>query len=129
MSVHRSPAKPYLRPTSQTRDSASRFSCSSSPHAQIAPTSRPPSALGQHLNQGLPTPAGTITHQGPATLDEICNLLHFFGDAISELTQRMSTNEEVTKDVRTTVKNISQQVDNISAKVNKPRTPEQANLA
>ncbi|CEL62118.1 hypothetical protein RSOLAG1IB_10220 [Rhizoctonia solani AG-1 IB] len=38
----------------------------------------------------------------------------------------MSTNEEVTRDVRTTVENISQQVDNIAAKINEPRTPEQA---
>ncbi|CCO33571.1 Retrotransposon-derived protein PEG10 AltName: Full=Embryonal carcinoma differentiation-regulated protein [Rhizoctonia solani AG-1 IB] len=92
----------------------------------MATSSRPSSALGQHLDQGVPIPAGTTLHQGPATLDEICNLLHFFGDAISELTQRISTNEEVTRDVRTTVENISQQVDNIAAKVNKPRTPEQA---
>ncbi|CCO37516.1 Retrotransposon-derived protein PEG10 AltName: Full=Embryonal carcinoma differentiation-regulated protein [Rhizoctonia solani AG-1 IB] len=92
----------------------------------MATSSRPSSALGQHLDQGIPTPAGTTTHQGPATLDEIRDLLHFFGDAISELTRRISTNEEVTRDVRTTVENISQQVDNIAAKVNEPRTPEQA---
>ncbi|CCO30894.1 hypothetical protein RSOLAG1IB_11775 [Rhizoctonia solani AG-1 IB] len=92
----------------------------------MATSSRPSSALGQHLDQGIPKPTGTTTHQGPATLDEIRDLLHFFRDAISELTQRISTNEEVTKDVRTMVENISQQVDNIAAKVHEPRTPEQA---
>ncbi|CCO35455.1 hypothetical protein RSOLAG1IB_12278 [Rhizoctonia solani AG-1 IB] len=92
----------------------------------MATPSQPTSALGQHLDQGVPIPAGTTPHQGPATLDEIRDLLHFFGDAISELTQRILQNEEVTKEVRTTVKNISQQVDNIAIKVNKPRTPEQA---
>ncbi|CEL51471.1 hypothetical protein RSOLAG1IB_00006 [Rhizoctonia solani AG-1 IB] len=126
MSVRRSPAKPYSRTTSRSRDSTGRFSRSSSPHAQMASSSRPTSALGQHLDQGIPTPAGAPTHQGPATLDEIRDLLHFFGDAISELTRRISTNEEVTRDVRTTVENISQQVDNIATKVNEPRTPEQA---
>ncbi|CCO34610.1 Retrotransposon-derived protein PEG10 OS=Mus musculus GN=Peg10 PE=1 SV=2 [Rhizoctonia solani AG-1 IB] len=35
--------------------------------------------------------------------------------------------EEATKDVQTTVENISQQVDVIAGKVNEPRTPEQAN--
>lgn len=92
----------------------------------MATLSQPASASGQYLNQGIPTPVGTAAHQGPATLDEICNLLHFFGDAISKLTQRISQNEEVTKEVRTTVKNISQQVNNIATKVNEPRTPEQA---
>ncbi|CCO35740.1 Retrotransposon-derived protein PEG10 AltName: Full=Embryonal carcinoma differentiation-regulated protein [Rhizoctonia solani AG-1 IB] len=38
----------------------------------------------------------------------------------------MSQNEEVTKEVRTTVENICQQVDNIAIKVNEPSTPEQA---
>ncbi|CEL54848.1 hypothetical protein RSOLAG1IB_11793 [Rhizoctonia solani AG-1 IB] len=126
MSVCQSPVGPYTRPKSRSCNSAGRFSRSNSPHAQMATPSRPTSASGQYLDQGLPTPAGTTTHQGPATLDEIRNLLHFFGDAISELTQRISQNEEVTKDVRTTVENISQQVDSIAAKVNKPRTPEQA---
>ncbi|CCO34540.1 Retrotransposon-derived protein PEG10 AltName: Full=Embryonal carcinoma differentiation regulated protein [Rhizoctonia solani AG-1 IB] len=93
----------------------------------MATPSRPASASGQYLDQGVPTPAGTTAHQGPATLDEIRDLLHFFGDAISELTRRISQNEEVTKDVRTTVENISQQVDSIATKVNEPRTPEQAN--
>ncbi|CCO36147.1 hypothetical protein BN14_10272 [Rhizoctonia solani AG-1 IB] len=92
----------------------------------MATSSRPSSALGQHLDQGIPIPAGTTPHQGPATLDEIRDLLHFFGDAISELTRRISTNEEVTRDIRTTVENISQQVDNIAAKINEPKTPEQA---
>ncbi|CCO37460.1 Retrotransposon-derived protein PEG10 AltName: Full=Embryonal carcinoma differentiation-regulated protein [Rhizoctonia solani AG-1 IB] len=92
----------------------------------MATPSRPTSALGQHLDQGIPVTAGTPPHQGPATLDEVRNLLLFFGDAISKLTRRMSQNEEVTKEVRTTVKNISQQVDNIAIKVNEPRTPEQA---
>ncbi|CCO37613.1 Retrotransposable element Tf2 155 kDa protein type 1 [Rhizoctonia solani AG-1 IB] len=93
----------------------------------MATPSQPTSAAGQHLDQGIPTPAGTTAHQGPATLDEIRDLLHFFGDAISELTRRISQNEEVTRDVRTTVENISQQVDSIATKVNEPRTPEQAN--
>ncbi|CCO33945.1 hypothetical protein RSOLAG1IB_11463 [Rhizoctonia solani AG-1 IB] len=92
----------------------------------MATTSQLSSALGQHLNQGIPTPAGTSLHQGPVTLDEIRNLLHFFGDAISELTQRISQNKETTQEVRTMVKNISQQVDGIATKVNEPRTPEQA---
>jgi hypothetical protein len=60
-------------------------------------------------------------------LDEIRNLLHFFGDAISKLTQRISQNKEVTKEVRSMVENVSQQADNIANKVNEPRTPEQAN--
>ncbi|CCO34730.1 Retrotransposon-derived protein PEG10 AltName: Full=Embryonal carcinoma differentiation-regulated protein [Rhizoctonia solani AG-1 IB] len=95
----------------------------------MATPSRPASASGQHVDQGLPTPIGTTTHQGPATLDEIRDLLHFFGDAISKLNRRISTNEEVTRDVRTTVENISQQVDNIAVKINEPRTPEQAHPA
>ncbi|CCO36337.1 hypothetical protein BN14_10471 [Rhizoctonia solani AG-1 IB] len=35
--------------------------------------------------------------------------------------------KEATKDVRATVKNISQQVDNIAGKVNEPRTLDQGN--
>ncbi|CEL63496.1 hypothetical protein RSOLAG1IB_12678 [Rhizoctonia solani AG-1 IB] len=127
MSVCRSPAKPYSRPTSQTRDSAGRFSRSSSPHAQMAPTSRPSSALGQYINQGIPVSAGTSANQGPTTLDEIRDLLHLLGNAISDLNRRVSANEETTQEVRTMVENVSQQVDGIANKVNEPRTPEQDN--
>jgi hypothetical protein len=83
--------------------------------------------MGQHLNQGVPTPSRTTPHPGPATLDEICNLLHFFGSAISNLNQRVAANEETTQEVRSMVENISQQVDGIAAKANEPRTPKQAN--
>ncbi|CCO37530.1 Retrotransposon-derived protein PEG10 AltName: Full=Embryonal carcinoma differentiation-regulated protein [Rhizoctonia solani AG-1 IB] len=93
----------------------------------MAPTSRPSSALGQHLDQGVPTPAGASTNQGPATLDEIRDLLHLLGNAISDLNHRVSANEETTREVRTMVENISQQVDNVASKVNEPRTPEQVN--
>ncbi|CCO37651.1 Retrotransposon-derived protein PEG10 AltName: Full=Embryonal carcinoma differentiation-regulated protein [Rhizoctonia solani AG-1 IB] len=93
----------------------------------MATTSRPSSALGQHLDQGVPTPVGTSSYQGPATLDEIRDILHLLGNAISDLNQRVSANEETTKEVRTMVENISQQVDGIATKVNEPRTPEQAN--
>ncbi|CCO32024.1 Retrotransposon-derived protein PEG10 AltName: Full=Embryonal carcinoma differentiation-regulated protein [Rhizoctonia solani AG-1 IB] len=93
----------------------------------MAPTSQPSSALGQHLDQGIPTPAGASTNQGPATLDEIRDLLHLLGNAISDLNHRVSANEETTQEVRTMVENISQQVDNVASKVNEPRTPEQVN--
>jgi methyl-accepting chemotaxis protein len=66
-------------------------------------------------------------HQGPATLDEIRNLLHLLGSAISDLNHRVLANEETTQEVRSMVENISQQVNSIASKVNKPRTPEQAN--
>ncbi|CCO37240.1 Retrotransposon-derived protein PEG10 AltName: Full=Embryonal carcinoma differentiation-regulated protein [Rhizoctonia solani AG-1 IB] len=93
----------------------------------MATPAQPTATLGEPQHQGLISPFGeTPAHPGPATLDEIRDLLHLFGDAISELTRRISANEEVTKDVRTTVENISQQVDNIATKVNEPRTPEQA---
>jgi methyl-accepting chemotaxis protein len=61
------------------------------------------------------------------TLDEICNLLHLLGSAISDLNQRVSANEETTQEVRSMVENVSQQVNSIASKVNKPRTPEHAN--
>ncbi|CCO33464.1 hypothetical protein BN14_07542 [Rhizoctonia solani AG-1 IB] len=93
----------------------------------MAPTSRPSSALGQHINQGVPTPAGTSANQGPVTLDEIRDLLHLLGNAISDLNRRVSANEETTQEVRTMVKNVSQQVDGIANKINEPRTPEQDN--
>ncbi|CCO34350.1 hypothetical protein RSOLAG1IB_11783 [Rhizoctonia solani AG-1 IB] len=93
----------------------------------MATSSQPPSALGQHHNQGVPTPAGTSAHQGPATLDEIRDLLHLLGSAISDLNHWVSANEETTQEVQSIVKNVSQQVDSIANKVNEPRTPEQAN--
>jgi hypothetical protein len=55
------------------------------------------------------------------------DLLHWLITAISELTTRFAETKEATKDVRTTVENISQQVDIIAGKVDKPRTPEQVN--
>jgi methyl-accepting chemotaxis protein len=60
-------------------------------------------------------------------LDEIRDLLHLLGNAISDLNHRVSANEETTQEVRSMVKNVSQQVDSIANKVNEPRTPEQAN--
>jgi hypothetical protein len=45
--------------------------------------------------------------------------------SVSELAVRVAETEEATKDVQTTVKNISQQVDHIAGKVNEPRTPDQ----
>jgi hypothetical protein len=94
----------------------------------MATSSQLPSAPGQPQHQGLGTPFGeTATHPGSTTLDEVHNLLQNLGAAISALTARVIKNEEVTKDVRTTVKNISQAVNDISGKINKPRTPPQTN--
>ncbi|CEL63985.1 hypothetical protein RSOLAG1IB_10968 [Rhizoctonia solani AG-1 IB] len=82
--------------------------------------------MGQHTDQGIPAPTGTTPHPGPATLDDICNL-QLLGHAISNLNQRVAANKETTQEVRTMVENVSQQVDGIANKVNKPQTPEQAN--
>ncbi|CEL55968.1 hypothetical protein RSOLAG1IB_01981 [Rhizoctonia solani AG-1 IB] len=59
------------------------------------------------------------------TLDDVRDLLHRLITAVSELTTRVAETEEATKDVRTTVENISQQVDVIAGKVDGPRTPDQ----
>ncbi|CAE6381244.1 unnamed protein product [Rhizoctonia solani] len=53
--------------------------------------------------------------------------LHQLDKAITQLTLRVAENEEVTKDIRSTVENISQQVNNIAGKVDEPRTPDQGN--
>jgi hypothetical protein len=45
--------------------------------------------------------------------------------AILELTARVAENEVITKNVRSTIKNISQAVNSISGKIPEPRTPEQ----
>ncbi|CCO37973.1 hypothetical protein BN14_12134 [Rhizoctonia solani AG-1 IB] len=76
--------------------------------------------MGQHIDQGVPTPTGTTSHPGPATLDEIRDLLHLLGNATSDLNHRVAANKETTQEVRTMVKNVSQQVDGIATKVNKP---------
>ncbi|CEL54636.1 hypothetical protein RSOLAG1IB_11726 [Rhizoctonia solani AG-1 IB] len=129
MSVRRSPA-PYSRPTSRSRDSAGRYSRASSPqpHAQMATPSQSTATLGQSQHQGLLSPFGEApTHPGSTTLDDVRDLLHRLITAVSELTTRVAETEEATKDVRVTVESISQQVDIIAGKVDKPRTPEQVN--
>ncbi|CCO32019.1 Retrotransposon-derived protein PEG10 AltName: Full=Embryonal carcinoma differentiation-regulated protein [Rhizoctonia solani AG-1 IB] len=94
----------------------------------MATPSQLPSGSGQHLHQGLRTPFGEApTHPGSTTLDDIRDLLHRLITTVSELLVRVAETEEATKDVRTTVENISQQVDTIAGKVDEPRTPEQAN--
>ncbi|CEL54435.1 hypothetical protein RSOLAG1IB_11682 [Rhizoctonia solani AG-1 IB] len=121
---------PYLRSSSRSCTCSGRSTPSNiAPvHAKMATPSQLPSGPRQHLHQGLSAPFGeTSTHPGSATLDEIRNLLQNLGTAISNLTARVAENEEVTKDVRTTVENISQTVNSISGKVNKPRTPPQTN--
>ncbi|CEL53449.1 hypothetical protein RSOLAG1IB_11381 [Rhizoctonia solani AG-1 IB] len=85
-----------------------------------------PSRQSQH--QGFGTPFGeALTHPGSTTLDDVCNLLHQLISSVSKLSIRVAETEEATKDVQATVKNISQQVNIIAGKVDKPRTPEQAN--
>jgi hypothetical protein len=60
-------------------------------------------------------------------MDDLRNLLHRLISSVSELSTRVAETEEATKDVRATVENISQQVDIIAGKVDKPRTPEKGN--
>ncbi|CCO35596.1 Retrotransposon-derived protein PEG10 AltName: Full=Embryonal carcinoma differentiation regulated protein [Rhizoctonia solani AG-1 IB] len=92
-----------------------------------APT-QPTTTLGQPQHQGLISPFGeALANPGSTTLDEICNLLSQLIISVSNLSIRVAETEEATKDVRTTVENISQQVDNIAGKVNEPRTPDQGN--
>ncbi|CCO31296.1 hypothetical protein RSOLAG1IB_12489 [Rhizoctonia solani AG-1 IB] len=94
----------------------------------MAASSQPTTTLGQPQHQGLVSPFGeTLTHLGSTTLDDVCDLLHQLITAVSELTTRVAETEEATKDFRTTVKNISQQVNVIAGKVDKPTTPEQGN--
>ncbi|CCO34925.1 similar to pol polyprotein [Rhizoctonia solani AG-1 IB] len=89
------------------------------PSQSTAPTRQP-----QH--QGFSTPFGeTITHPGSTTLDDVRDLLNRLILSVSELSVRVAETEEATKDVRTTVKNISQQVNVIAGKVDGPRTPDQ----
>ncbi|CCO38107.1 hypothetical protein BN14_12272 [Rhizoctonia solani AG-1 IB] len=92
----------------------------------MAAPSQPTTTIGQPQHQGLVSPFGeTLTHQGSTTLDDVRDLLHRLITAVSELTTRVAETEEATKDVRTTVENISQQVDVIAGKVDVPRTPDQ----
>ncbi|CCO34844.1 Retrotransposon-derived protein PEG10 AltName: Full=Embryonal carcinoma differentiation regulated protein [Rhizoctonia solani AG-1 IB] len=92
----------------------------------MAAPSQPTTTIGQPQHQGLVSPFGeTITHPGSTTLDDVRDLLHRLITAVSELTTRVAETEEATKDVRTTVENISQQVDVIAGKVDVPRTPDQ----
>jgi hypothetical protein len=87
----------------------------------MATLSQPATALGQPQHQGPSTPVGeAITHLGSTTLDDICNLLQCLGTAISKLTARVAENKEITKDVRSTVKNVSQQVNYIAGTLQKP---------
>ncbi|CCO37869.1 hypothetical protein BN14_12029 [Rhizoctonia solani AG-1 IB] len=94
----------------------------------MATPSQLPTAPGQHQHQGLVTPFGeTPAHLGSTTLDDLCDLLQHLRTAISELTQRVAENEEATKDVQSTAKNISQAIDSIAEKIDQPpRTPPQA---
>ncbi|CCO37904.1 Retrotransposon-derived protein PEG10 AltName: Full=Embryonal carcinoma differentiation-regulated protein [Rhizoctonia solani AG-1 IB] len=92
----------------------------------MAAPSQPTTTIGQPQHQGLGSPFGeTLTHPGSTTLDDVRDLLHRLITAVSELTTRVTETEEATKDVRTTVENISQQVDVIAGKVDGPRTPDQ----
>ncbi|CEL52835.1 hypothetical protein RSOLAG1IB_11180 [Rhizoctonia solani AG-1 IB] len=129
MSIRQSPA-PYSCPTSCSCNSAGRYSRASSPqpHAQMATPSQPTITPGQPQHQGFGTPFGeALAHLGSTTLDDICNLLHHLITSVSKLSTRVAETEEATKDVQATVENISQQVNIIAGKVDKPRTPEQAN--
>ncbi|CCO36063.1 hypothetical protein BN14_10185 [Rhizoctonia solani AG-1 IB] len=94
----------------------------------MATPSQPTATLGQPQHQGLLSPFGeTLTHPGSTTLDDVRKLLHRLITAVSDLTTRVAETEEATKDVRVTVESISQQVNIIAGKVDKPRTPEQVN--
>ncbi|CCO37038.1 Retrotransposon-derived protein PEG10 AltName: Full=Embryonal carcinoma differentiation-regulated protein [Rhizoctonia solani AG-1 IB] len=94
----------------------------------MATPAQPTATLGQPQHQGLVTPFGeTTAHPGSTTLDDVRDLLLRLITTVSDLSTRVLETEEATKDVRTTVKNISQQVDIIAGKVDGPRTPEQRN--
>ncbi|CCO36586.1 hypothetical protein BN14_10727 [Rhizoctonia solani AG-1 IB] len=94
----------------------------------MATPSQPTITPGQPQHQGFGTPFGeALAHLGSTTLDDICNLLHHLITSVSKLSTRVAETEEATKDVQATVENISQQVNIIAGKVDKPRTPEQAN--
>ncbi|CCO34820.1 Retrotransposon-derived protein PEG10 AltName: Full=Embryonal carcinoma differentiation-regulated protein [Rhizoctonia solani AG-1 IB] len=94
----------------------------------MATSSQLPTAPGQHQHQGLVSPFREApTHPGSTTLDDVRDLLNRLILSVSELSVRVAETEEATKDVRTTVENISQQVDVIAGKVDEPRTPEQGN--
>ncbi|CCO35256.1 hypothetical protein RSOLAG1IB_12016 [Rhizoctonia solani AG-1 IB] len=96
----------------------------------MATPSQPTITPGQPQHPGFSTPFGeTLAHPGSTTMDDLRNLLHCIIASVSELSVRVAKTEEATKDVRATVKNISQQVDIIAGKVDKPRTPDQGNPA
>ncbi|CEL53160.1 hypothetical protein RSOLAG1IB_11292 [Rhizoctonia solani AG-1 IB] len=129
MSVRRSPA-PYSCPTSCSCDSAGHFSRAPSPqlHAQMATQGQSTASTRQPQHQGLGTSFGeAFTHPRSTTLDDVCDLLNRLILSVSKLLVRVAKTKEATKDVRATVKNISQQVDNIAGKVNEPRTLDQGN--
>ncbi|CCO32583.1 Retrotransposon-derived protein PEG10 AltName: Full=Embryonal carcinoma differentiation regulated protein [Rhizoctonia solani AG-1 IB] len=94
----------------------------------MAAPSQPTTTLGQPQHQGLISPFGeALANPGSTTLDDIRDLLNRLILSVSELSVRVAETEEATKDVQTTVENISQQVDNIAGKINEPRTPDQGN--
>ncbi|CCO36388.1 Retrotransposon-derived protein PEG10 AltName: Full=Embryonal carcinoma differentiation-regulated protein [Rhizoctonia solani AG-1 IB] len=96
----------------------------------MATPSQPAVTSGQPQHQGFSTPFGeALAHPGSTTMDDLCDLLPRLIASVSELSTRVAKTKEATKDVRATVKNISQQVDIIAGKVNEPRTPEQTNPA
>ncbi|CCO34613.1 Retrotransposon-derived protein PEG10 AltName: Full=Embryonal carcinoma differentiation-regulated protein [Rhizoctonia solani AG-1 IB] len=92
----------------------------------MATPGQPTAPTGQPQYQGFGTPIGeAITHPGSMPLDDVRDMLNQLILSVSELSVRVAETEEATKDVRTTVKNISQQVDVIAGKVDGPRTPDQ----
>ncbi|CCO35702.1 hypothetical protein BN14_09820 [Rhizoctonia solani AG-1 IB] len=96
----------------------------------MATPSQPAVTSGQSQHQGFSTPFGeALAHPGSTTMDDLCDLLHRLISSVSELSTRVAETKEATKDVRATVKNISQQVDIIAGKVDEPRTPEKGNPA
>jgi hypothetical protein len=92
----------------------------------MATQGQPTAPTGQPQHQGFGTPFGeALTHPGSTTLDDVRDLLNWLILSVSKLLVRVAETEEATKDVCTTVENISQQVDVIAGKVDGPRTPEQ----
>ncbi|CCO35940.1 Retrotransposon-derived protein PEG10 AltName: Full=Embryonal carcinoma differentiation-regulated protein [Rhizoctonia solani AG-1 IB] len=94
----------------------------------MAVPTQPTTTLGQPQHQGLISPFGeALANPGSTTLDDVRDLLNRLILSVSKLSVRVAETKEATKDVQTTVENISQQVDNIARKINEPRTPDQGN--
>ncbi|CCO34527.1 hypothetical protein BN14_08629 [Rhizoctonia solani AG-1 IB] len=94
----------------------------------MATPSQPTITPGQPQHQGFSAPfREALAHLGSMTMDDLRNLLQRLITSILELSTRVAETEEATKDVLTTVENISQQVNIIAGKVDKPRTPDQGN--